>query len=88
VFLNITINLCLRCVDLVNRNKREELLNILQQFKRIAQKAINESAYKLIDTGIDYANSPSKEAENIFIKTMNTVYIPYSARFLFEAIDE
>jgi hypothetical protein len=88
VFLNITINLCFRCADSINYIKREELLNILEQHKNIAHNTINESVYKLINTGIDYAKSPSKETENIFIKTMNTVYIPYSARLLFEAIDE
>ena len=77
--LNITINLCFRCADIkINNNKKQELLAILEQIKIITQKTISDSARKLINAGLDYANSPSEETKENFLKELETVYAPYS----------
>jgi hypothetical protein len=89
VFFNIAINLCLRCADKKNIEKTQELLSILEQIEIITREKItDEYAVKLINTGINYAHSPSKETMKSFVEIMDTVYNPYSVRFLFEAIDE
>ena len=89
VFFNIAINLCLRCADKENIEKIQELLSILEQIKVITlEKITDEYAIKLINTGINYAHSPSKETMKNFIKIMDKIYNPYSARFLFEVLDE
>lgn len=89
VFLNIAINICLRCADEKNIEQIQELLSILERIKIITQEKItNEHAVKLINAGIHYAHSPSKETMKSFVKIMDAVYNPYSARFLFEAVDE
>jgi hypothetical protein len=89
VLLNITINLCLCCVSPETDDKiKPEILCILNKIKSITQGTITESAYKVIEAGLNYVYAPSEETKNAFIDNMGKVYHPYSAAFLFEDADE
>ena len=86
VLLNIMVNLCFRSAEMKNDDDiRNELLNILEQIKSIAVEKLDESVNKIIDAGMNYASSPSKETGKYFVEIMDKIYSPYSAQFLFEA---
>lgn len=88
VLLNITINLCFRRAELKDDSIiKNALSDILEQIKSFTLKTLDEPANKLIEAGMNYAYSPSKETGECFTKIMDKVYTPYSARFLFEASD-
>ena len=90
VFLNIAVNLCLRCADTKNNSaQKQKLINVLGNILDIAQEKITaKEVTDLLSSGIEFAHSPTKETKINFIEIMDTVYKPYSASVLYGTNDE
>jgi len=83
-FLNIGISLCLRCTDECNSKIKAELLDCIVQINEKIKPSVTEEVKHIIDYGIEYAKTFSKEAREAFIDSMKNNFFHRQAKSLLE----
>ena len=83
-FLNIGISLCLRCTDECNSRIKAELLDCIVRINEKIKPSVTEEVKHILDYGIEYAKTSSKEARQAFVDSMKNKFFHRQAKSLLE----